>query len=87
MSRRRTGVNLRSRLLCPICNEVKPVIAIEELVTLSCRHTRTEKTLPLRRGHISIENMRSEAAQRLFPATRVDEATSQPPWEDLLPCR
>lgn len=62
------GVNLRSRLLCPICAEIKKVVAIDgdRQITLSCLHVRPE-ILPLRPGTISLEHLRTEKGQRLFP--------------------
>jgi hypothetical protein len=65
--RRDRGVNLRSRLLCPVCREVKPVKKIEELITLLCGHSRPE-CLPTAPGHISLEHLRTKVGQKLFPA-------------------
>ena len=66
--RHRHGVNLRSKLLCPICAEIKKVAAIDDdgTITLSCAHTRGI-TLPLKPGRVSIENLRSEKGRQQFP--------------------
>ena len=65
------GANLRSRLLCPICAEIKKVVAIDDdrQITLSCLHVRPE-LLPLQAGHISLEHLRTEKGQRSFPLTK-----------------
>jgi hypothetical protein len=73
------SVTKNSRLLCPICGEVKPVEELGELITLRCGHSRTE-ILPLVAGRVSVENLRSAAGRKLFPAQRDDVS---PEWVDL----
>lgn len=84
--RRHHGVNLRSRLLCPVCKEVKPVQEIDggKLITLSCGHKRHE-LLPARKDHVSIEDLKSKQGRRAFPASNADEETASPAWFDMRP--
>jgi hypothetical protein len=84
--RRRHGVNLRSRLLCPVCQEVTPVEAIDDdmLITLSCGHQRGE-LLPVREGCLSLEHMRTKKGQQVFPATNAGEFTTLPEWVENRP--
>jgi hypothetical protein len=77
------GANTRSRLLCPVCHEIKQVTAIEsELLSLACGHTRPE-LLPLGENRVSLENLRTAIGQRMFPAIHKDELTSSSEWQDL----
>ena len=79
MSRKR-GVNTRSRLLCVDCAEVKKVSAINgHSVVLECGHDRPE-ILPLEPGHVSVEHMRTQRGQQLFPARLDGEKTTIPLW-------
>lgn len=70
------GANKRSRLLCPICAEVKKVQSIEDgQITLICGHLR-QQILPVRPGCISIEDLRTSKGRRLFPVNREAELPS-----------
>jgi hypothetical protein len=67
---RPSGANTRSRLLCPDCHEVKRVSKITDgVILLACGHSRSE-LLPLQPGHISLEHVRAEKGQQLFPIIR-----------------
>lgn len=60
----------KTRLLCPVCGEVKQVAEINDAgILLSCGHTRQE-TLPLQHGHVSFENLWSKIGRELFPLQR-----------------
>jgi hypothetical protein len=71
---RHRGVNLRSSLLCAVCGEVKKVAAIDDdsRITLCCGHVRPE-LLPLQPGRVSVESLRTEKGQQLFPVRRENE--------------
>lgn len=73
------SVTRNSKLLCPICTDLKKVVEIAELITLECGNTRPE-ILPLIRGRVSIENINSRLGRRLFPPVR-DEV--RPEWIEL----
>jgi hypothetical protein len=75
------GANTRSRLLCPQCADLKQVSAINsDEITLSCGHVRAQ-IIPLEPGRVSIENLRTEAGRKLFPANRQSEMTANRlPW-------
>ena len=84
MSRRIRGVNLRSRLLCPVCSNVIQVATIEdEVITLECGHQRGE-LLPSAPNCLSLESLRTKAGQRAFPANREGEQTTLPEWSDWV---
>jgi hypothetical protein len=67
------GANTRSKLLCPICAEIKKVVAIDEdrQITLSCLHVRPEILAPSQ-GHLSLEHLKTERGQRCFPLERAN---------------
>jgi hypothetical protein len=75
------GVNLRSRLLCPECDEVKPVRAIDESIVLACGHSRPE-CLPAAPGHLSLEDLWTKLGRELFPASLAYEPPGEPEPHD-----
>jgi hypothetical protein len=78
--KRESSVTRNCRLLCPVCaGELRQVIEVNEIISLECGHTRPE-ILPLLAGRVSVENIRTAAGRRLFPAQRDDVA---PAWVDL----
>jgi hypothetical protein len=77
--KRESSISRNCRLLCPDCGEVKQVEEVAELITLQCGHARPE-ILPLERGRVSIEHMRTAVGRRLFPA-RPDDVS--PAWVEL----
>lgn len=77
------SVTRNSRLLCPICNELKKVVEIAELIQLECGDPPRPEILPLLAGRVSVENIQSPAGRKLFPANRNGELTTMPEWIDL----
>jgi hypothetical protein len=70
-------------MLCPECHELKQLreITPDGVVQLSCGHQRGE-TLPVRFGHVSVEQMRTAAGQQSFPGSTEGDETSRRPWTD-----
>jgi len=71
------SVTVKSRLLCPEGCGVKQVTEINGTIRLICGHSRSE-LLPTDR--ISIEHMFTRVGQRLFPAVRDQEMSSNRSW-------
>jgi len=70
-------------MLCQLGCGVKRVIAATENTRiLECHHERSMSILPLKTGRISIEDLRTNIGQQLFPAQRSDEMTSRRLWVD-----
>jgi hypothetical protein len=76
------GVNIRCRLLCGDCAELRSIASISEdrcrIQLQECQHLRPE-TLP-RKG-IGLEDANSEIGWRLYPATRDGDRTTSLPYE------
>jgi hypothetical protein len=58
---------------------VKPVAAIDDVITLVCGDQRPE-LLPSKPGHISLEKLKTKAGRRLFPAQPADEVIDRSGW-------
>jgi hypothetical protein len=72
-----------TRMLCQFGCGIKRVIAADgNIRTLECLHERPAGTLPLQTGRISMEGLRTQIGQQLFPAQRSDEMTSRRLWVD-----
>ena len=82
MSRRVRGANTRSRLLCPLCNEVMRVVIVADgVIRLECGHERGE-LLPVKDGRVSVEHMGQRIGREMFPAKPDGERTAELPWRE-----